>query len=155
MYIRWKTKRDTSQKLDKVYKMVKTDERIGTWPDGSPRYKHTWVKRTEEERTLLIAYVCTSTRRRGDGGRVRQQARYLASIRCEYLTYIGHQAYFWQHAAQRMKALALSDEQQQQLTALLAQRVPHPSEQAIAQHEAAFQAFLKDATARLKTAPPS
>jgi cation transport regulator ChaC len=113
---------------------------MGTWSNGSPRYRHEWVLKTDDEKTNLCAYVCVSAR---VGGKPRQKAIYLASIRCEYLGQVGHQAYFWQHALSRLDALALSSEQQQSLEAALAQRVARPSNKEIARNEAEFQAFMQ------------
>jgi hypothetical protein len=148
MFVRWKRRITASKKWRKNYNTVRTEEVIGTYANGSPRYQYVTVPKTDDEKTLRIsAYLCTSVRIDGEP---RQKAVYLANINPKYIEQVAHQAHFWKPALARLDAAQLPTEQRQSIEAALEKRVPRPSDEAIARAEAEAEAFMQYLTSKLK-----
>ncbi len=138
----------TSKKWRENYNYVKTDEIIGVFSNGDPRYRYVKVPKTEDEKTRrLAAYLCTSVRMNGNP---RQKTVYLASINYKYRREVGHQAPFWKSALAKVESISLTASERQSIEDALSRCIPRQSEEAIARNEAEFQAFMQAMTSKIK-----
>jgi hypothetical protein len=117
MYIRWKRQRRRDVK----------------------RYDQGPGMRTEEQ-WLLSAWLVEA--QRVDGAPRQRTIAYLGSIREGRLTAAGPASWFWSSVERKLDALNLSDHQRAALEARLTDKVPRPSDEAVAEWGAALDARI-------------
>jgi hypothetical protein len=93
-----------------------------------------------EEQWLLSAWLVEA--QRVDGAPRQRTIAYLGSIRESRLTAAGPASWFWSSVERKLDGLNLSDHQRATLEARLTDKVPRPSEEAVAQWDVALDARI-------------